>query len=241
MALPTYDASSENTPAAAVSSSTHSHTFAASAAAVVNVRIRDATTAPTVSTVTVGGNSASFVNGDTNFGDRRVEQWVCPNPPTGAQDVIVTLSGSTSVGLNVGCLSYTGCHATTPAGASLTNESVSNDVTPTVTFSTTYTDSLVVDCAYHTDDATYSASGAGQTQRENRIFISGNDVVGSSQKSAATAGSYTMEWTAGTSGAWVTSAMELRSPASESIGTGMGGRISKVPLRPRIFAPGHAR
>lgn len=213
MSLPLFDAVSTNTPASG-SSSTHTHTFAASATAVVNIKIRDGTTAPSVSTVTVGGVSASFVCGDSNFGDRRIEMWVCASPPSGAQSVVVTLGSSASVAVNVSCCSYTGCHATTPAGASATNESTGSETVVSVSVTTVNVDSLVVDCAYHTDDVAWASSGANQTQRENRAFVSGNDWVGVSEKSAATTGSYTMTWTAQNAGAWVQGAFELRTAAA---------------------------
>lgn len=226
-ATPTFDAVSTNTPCAACSSSTHAHTFAASTVGLVCVKIRDATTAPSVTGITINGSAATFIAGDSNFGDRRAEMWYHATPTTG--NVVVTLSGSTSVGLNVSTLSYTGVNTTTQVEASATNESTGTETLVTVAVTTLTDNALVVDCAYHTDDGTLLTVGAGQTSREARTLISATDEVGASEEAKATAGAVTMSWTANTGGAWVSVAAALKDAAAG------GGSAETFGFRKRLL------
>ena len=211
------DATSASTGVSSVSSVTYSHTVAAAnevIAVSIGARTNKANTNNIVSTVTYNGTSCTSQRADANItGDPdtfsgRTAIYTLINPSTGANNVVVTWTGTVTYGAS-GASSWTGVDQTTPVnavgGATGASTTLSAGITTTV------------DNCYLID-AVYSRSGtltkdATQTTIAN-VSIAGDDTVGASYKSAGATGAKTMDWIESADGNdWAISAIAL-APAS---------------------------
>lgn len=215
------DATSASSGVSSVSSVTYSHTVAGANEVIVisiGARTNKANTNNIVSTVTYNGTSCTSQRADANIASDpdtfsgRSAIYTLVNPSTGANNVVVTWTGTVTYGAS-GASSWTGADQTTPVnavgGATGTSTTLSAGITTTV------------DNCYLVD-AVYSRSGtltknAAQTTIAN-ISIAGDDTVGASYKNAGTAGAKTMDWTESADGNdWAMSVIALAPSSSVAV------------------------
>jgi hypothetical protein len=178
---------------------------------VVGVSFRSAA-AQSVSTITYGGQSLtrlSFTNTGTYH---RAELWYLVNPPTGANNVVVTFSAS--VAYIVGISSYYNVHQTTPFGTAAT--ATGNSTSASVAVTSAVGD-LVVDVVEKNKDNEAITAGANQTQRWNRVnSTSGLDNIGAGSSEAGAA-TVTMSWSWSTARVWAIVAAPLKPASSATV------------------------
>jgi hypothetical protein len=193
MAVPTFDASSSAT--ANSTGLTLSHTCTGSdRLLVVNVIVRDSTA---VNGVTYGGVSMTRGPDKQHTSDTlRVVQFYLPNPASGANNIVVTLAGSTTH--RVDAVSYTGAAQASPLNAS--NTADGTGTTTSVSVTTTVADCIVVDGFIH-ESPDLATAGAGQTFRQRHDEASWSN--GSSEEPAATAATVSMDWSGFSNDTWV--------------------------------------
>jgi hypothetical protein len=172
----------------------------------------------TVTGVTYGGVSMAVVPSgiSTNANRTRSELWYLVNPPTGTNNVVVTLSGSADV--RAGATSYTGVNQATPLGTAI--GATGSSSTASVSGVSSAAGELVVDAAALESTSSYfTAPGAGQTSRYTSHGTDGGGsnnnvpIAGSSEPGAA---SVTMSWSMEASKAWAIVAVPLK-PASATL------------------------
>lgn len=158
----------------------------------------------TVSGVTYGGQSLTqVVRANGNNADSEI--WYLVDPPTGTNDVVVTLGSSDEI--NAGAVSFTGVNQNNPIDASNTNTGKSKN--PSVSVTTTTDNALLLDVVATQQEDLSGKAGAGQTIRWVEDFQ--NNVEGaSSTKETTTAGSFTMQWNLNNSVDWSISAIALQ-------------------------------
>jgi len=166
----------------------------------------------TVSSITYAGVAMTRLGGSVLSGVIRVEYWYLLNPPTGTNDVVVTLSDSP---MNLACVasSYFGVNQTTPHGTESTATGVGTG--PSVSVQSA-SGELVVDvmaCA----DTGHVSVGSGQTLRGVADNGTTEAVCAVSDEAGAT--SVTMSHTIGAANDWAIIGVSLR-PA---VG---GGRVA---------------
>lgn len=153
----------------------------------------------TVQSVTYGGVAMTNVGTATN-GAQISSMWRLIAPATGANNVVVTLSGGGTDIVAV-ATSYTGVDQTTPLGTPVT--ATGNSVTASVAV-TSATGEIVVDSV--SSNLGTLTVGEGQTQRGNGV--GGDNQGGSSTEPGAT--SVTMSWTIGSSSAWASVGVSIK-------------------------------
>ncbi len=183
-----------------------SHTIGSGSDRILIVGVSNRRTNRTVNSVTYGGISLTRI-GTRNSGanSSRMQMWYLLAPPQGTAQVIVTLSGGTTV--VGGAISFFGIHQTTPMGAfasaagtgfaaSLSVGSAVNDI--------------VVDVAVARGTALSLTPGVGQTSHWNTGTGTGtNDVRGAgSRKNGAS--SVTVSWALGAFTDWAVGAVSLK-------------------------------
>lgn len=201
-----------------VSSLTFSHTVNATGAnrvLIVRPWHWDGAGPKTVSTVTYGGQALTFAAGVTAFAannEHRNEIWYLINPPTGANNVIVTWSGSISAA-RAAAGAYVDTHQTTPVGTAANASGTT--ATPTVAVSSA-SGELVIDLVnFYLNTAGAVTFGAGQTQEFLlNQGVSNQSGGGSSEPGAA---SVTMSWTLPQSEQWATLGIPLKPAAAGAV------------------------
>lgn len=192
--------------ALAASSLTYSLNNAAGDGLIVDVTFYDAVGTRAVSGVTYAGAAMTSIGGITVGGfNMRTEQWRLIAPATGANNVVVTMNGTTAE-IKSGAVSMTGVHQTTMVGTQATASGSST--TPSVAV-TSATDELVMD-GIGADTPVSATVGAGQTERWK--IVAGVGGAGSSEAGAA---SVTMSWTLGVSTAWVIAGVSVKASAGD--------------------------
>ena len=158
-----------------------------------------ATGNPDVSAITYNGvgmtkiTEMSYEFNTNRFLETQVYRLVAP--ATGSNTLSITFAG-TYIDTGVSVISYTGVDQTTPIGATGTN---SGNIDPTVTFTTSNSNSLVVAGAMvRGGDSAPFTPGSGVTERwdNNSGAHTSFDIgIWGGEKAAATAGSYTVDAT----------------------------------------------
>lgn len=180
--------------AASASSVTFSHTCTGSdLLLLVGVHLYNVNGA-TISSVTYNGIALTLVDSAANS-NRRVSLYRLVAPATGANDVVITLSG-TEFEVNGGSMSFTGVDQTTPLGTAVAANG--NSTTPTVDVSAATND--VVAAVLAIEHSGTLSVGAGQTSRYSAVGGGGwNKYAGSTEPGATTT---TMSWSDTVGGAW---------------------------------------
>jgi len=160
----------------------------------------------TVSSITYAGVPMTRLGDSVQRGFIRVEYWYLLNPPTGTNDVVVTLSDSP---MNLACAasSYFGVNQTTPHGTESTATGVGTG--PSVSVQSA-SGELVVDvmaCA----DTGHVSVGSGQTLRGVADNGTTEAVCAVSDEAGAT--SVTMSHTIGAANDWAIIGVSLRPAA----------------------------
>ena len=168
--------------------------------------------AQSVSTITYGGQSLTRLSFTHTAAYSRAELWSLVNPPTGANNVVVTFSAS--VTYVVGISSYYNVHQTTPWGTAATASGNSTTASVVVTSAV---GELVVDVVEKNKDDELVTVGAGQTQRWNRVNSVTNKNIGAGSEEVGAA-SVTMSWTwPTTSRDWAIVAAPLKPATSSTV------------------------
>lgn len=171
------------------------------------------TAARTVSGVTYAGVAMTSIGGITRTGfNMRTEQWKLSAPASGANNVVVTMNGSTSE-LQCGAISVTGAHQTTASLTGTQATAQGNSAAPSVGVAAGGTDELVIDSVVADGPVAFTA-GAGQTRRWHQPASIG----GAGSTEAGVSGTVTMSW-ATTSGEWAICGVSVK-PAATAGGTG---------------------
>lgn len=157
---------------------------------VVSISTRANTGTPTISSVTY--NSVALTQWSCNDyygadGTKFVCLYYLVAPATGANNVVVTMSGATT-GVIVGAQGYSGVNQSTPVGTAVT--AGGSDITPTNTVSSA-TSELVVDAIAYVSDQVATAT-AGQTS-SIAVHSGVNFALAHSYKTGAA--STTLSWT----------------------------------------------
>ncbi len=156
----------------------------------------------TVSSITYGGSSLSLVSSKSNVVD--TEFWKLTNPPSGTANIIVTMSGTSTVVL--GAYSFFGVDQTTPTPMIVTNSSATGNPSTQITNKDGF--SWVLDSVVKQGT---SLSSPTQTSRWN---IQVSTVISGASSSATLVQpntSTTFGWTQGTLGLqWAQIAIEVK-------------------------------
>ena len=169
---------------------TWSHTVGAGGVnRIIIVGVSAALEGGVVTGVTYAGQPLTQIGGQTDIdGITRVELWYKVAPPTGANDVVVSLS--VSAGVVGGATSWTGVDQTTPLGTAAFTSSESSLATVDVSSAV---GEVVVDVV--STEAAAVTVGPGQAQRWN-LFP--GTVVGGGSSEPGAAPTVTMSWTSTT-------------------------------------------
>lgn len=199
MAISFDNASSTNFAASSV---LFSHTVNTGANPCLFVTFATHSNASSGTAVTYAGNNLTFLRKDVSATVLSVETWYLVNPPTGANNVSITLSvSSKSV---AGATSYFGVNQTTPVGTPVGENGTDATAAGAVNLDivTTRSNSLLYDAwALRTDAGTMTA-GLNQTQRWRNNTTGGaeasNTATAVSTKPTTNVGTYTMSGTTAT-------------------------------------------
>jgi len=149
-----------------------------------------------VSSMTIGGSSATFIGGVSPGSasiSRRIEMWYRVGNATGSNTVTATMNGAKDA-ITISARSYCGVHQTATLGTPATADNDGANALATVDVSSAGTE-LVVDAVMTSSTASLTV-GAGQTQRNNDATYVGVFLSGSSDETGA--GTTTMSWTTAT-------------------------------------------
>lgn len=190
-----YDTTSTGMDAADPSSLTWSHTTTTSSNRVLVVATSTESdtsghTAQTVSGITYNSVALTKVRSDY-ITDNGTELWYLVNPATGANNVVITMTGTVD-GLFGAALTFSGVDQTNPidnnAGTTTTGLSISQSITTNVA------DAMIVNIMQHYNSSAVLTPDADQTQRFNTPTTGDNNQAGGTRL-VTTAGSYTTTWT----------------------------------------------
>jgi hypothetical protein len=141
------------------------------------------------------------------------------SPATGANNVVVTLSGTS--GITGSAISLSGVDAS-PLGATANAYTASTNA-PSLSVTTTQANSIIIDSFYRNNANTMTA-GAGQTEfQDNTDLVYGTEGGGASYEMATTTGSYAMSWS------WTTATAVSHAVAEFKAAAGGGGGPTFVP------------
>lgn len=179
------------------SSFTFAHNIPTTSNAILFVDIGLRTTTSSGTGVTYSGvNMTRLADLNDSGANDRQEIWYLLNPPTGNNNVIVTLAASSKAA--IGAVSYNGVNQTSPFGVSGTSNAA--NTAPTITFTTT-TDNSWIFAAMSGRTPTTWTPAATQTNRVNDASTgagaSTNVMEIADDKTTTTAGSYTVSGTLG--------------------------------------------
>lgn len=195
-----FDTATTGSVAGSPTSLTFSHTNGSGSKRllVVCIAYQDTTSA---TGVTYNGVAMTFVaRASQNFTSSEI--WYLANPSTGANNVVITMSGATSY-ITATANSFTGVAQTSLTDGS--NTATGSSTTASVDVTTGRDNSWVIDCVAiqtNTGDITLTV-GSGQTQRSNQTNSS-QERQGTSTEPTTTAGTVTMDWTLSISRNWST-------------------------------------
>src|SRR3989441_3879671 len=159
-----------------------------------------------VTSVTFGG--VQLTSAVSSFYNNDVEFWYLTNP-SGTGNIVVTMTGSTSV--VVGAYSISGVNQTTPIPTSITNHNTASS-SPTISITTKYPNSLVLDSPSIYSGITLSSPTCTQSWNINMPSA----ITGASSSTVpASASSVTCRWTTSGGGdLWDDVAIEVKASGS---------------------------
>src|SRR2546426_73745 len=159
-----------------------------------------------VTSVTFGG--VQLTSAVSSFYNNDVEFWYLTNP-SGTGNIVVTMTGSTSV--VVGAYSISGVNQTTPIPTSITNHNTASS-SPTISITTKYPNSLVLDSPSIYGGISLSSPTCTQSWNINMPSV----ITGASSSTVrASASSVTCRWTTSGGGdLWDDVAIEVKASGS---------------------------
>jgi hypothetical protein len=160
-------------------------------------------------TVTYGGIACTFLGGKAGASgtDTQAAFWFLLDPPTGANDIVITNNESTTVAIVAGAVSLYGANADDLFGTMVT--ATGTDGTPTVTVSTTAGEFVLAVAALDTNDA--FTAGTNETERWDAA--QSTDVTGAGFTQAGSDGGVMAPSIDGAATKWVMIAVPIK-PAS---------------------------
>ena len=154
----------------------------------------------TVSSVTYGGQTLTQVGTATTGQSGQIYIYTLLNPPTGANDIVVTWNGNLSAGAVIGAITYAGVNQATPTGfVSATGVSTA-PATPAITSGT---GQLVFGVVAGMTTGAYTPAGLWSA-----VATSGSS-AGAGQTQVGTSPSVTLSWT-GSNAIWVAGGVSLQ-------------------------------
>lgn len=173
---------------------TLSHTCTGSNLLLIVGVANDAGGSAGVSGITYNGTSMTAlasINNSDSFANILINTYYLIAPSTGANNIVVTRSGSPVTNSSVCGISFTGVDQTTPLGTAATNTQ-NNGSTPSVTVAGA-TNDIIVDFQAILNSPTTATAGSGQTGRVS-LLVAGGSLIASTEAGAA---SVLMDWTLG--------------------------------------------
>lgn len=170
----------------------------------------------TITGVTYGGTPFTQKVSNTNVGGNiRSEIWTLIAPPAGNSEIEVTFSAPSYC--CAGSESFVGVDQTTPTGDTSVGNNTSN--APTVTVTTLYDNSIVVDSLVTAQTPILYTIGANQIENWHHTTNSDTRQGGSSVEAAGSIGdNVVMDYSITQSTPWVMTAMEIKGITSSSGG-----------------------
>ncbi len=236
-----FDAASNSGALASTTSTTFALTVAVGTGlngivVIVSASRGGTTAALTISGITYGGVAAVKARrdeySDVDSGRLATEIWYVVNPPTGANNVIVTEGGTVSFSA-VTAMSFFNVDAKNPIDNSNGNSALGQASPITNSVTTLSSGAWLVDSVYSKTGGAI-AVGANQFQKSNVPVNSGGDQVGSSSKGPISP-------PASTAMAWTYTTADDYCQTIVSLTPSLASKNFQVPIRPRAFAPGIAR
>lgn len=195
---------------------------------IVGVSLEDATTVPTVTGVTFGGDDLDFAVGQTVTAsgfDNRSEAWYFL-APSGTGDVVASFSSAPD-GCALGALILEGSKLAAPEATSTgtaTASPISNSVT------TLTAGAIVIDAVATNNNNTVAATETDQTEQLEDQHTAGGGTLGMSSLATDTAGSTTLGWSASSFGR-AAQVLTAWAPAGEDAVAGVISAASKRMFR----------
>ena len=155
-----------------------------------------------VTGVTYGGIPLNLEGGVISSSNARIHLYSLVNPPSGAANVVVTLSSNPDKGIVVGVTTFTGVDQTTPLGTFAGTQA--KTAAPSISVASA-TGELVYDVVAFRNETL--SVGSGQTQSWN-IATGGEMYGGGSTEPGAS--SVSMNWTASASQDWAIGAISIK-------------------------------
>lgn len=163
-----------------------------------------------VTAITYAGSSMTEHQERTNANiGHQVKQWRLNAPASGANTVALTNTATDRV--SAWADSFSGAHQSSQPDGAATN-SVSTSTTVTVNVTTSFDNTIVIDC--HVSNGPPATVGAGQTERVNEN--SGGRSGGVSTETTTTPATVTMSWSVSDSH-WATAAFGAREAPAEAV------------------------
>ena len=192
---------------------TWSHTVASQSERLLMVGISTGFAGGTggVASVTYDGLPLTFLGRQIKTGgtlDVTAQIWYLLDPPTGANNVVVTSSVSFTLATVVGANSWYGVNSDTPFGTLVGANG--SDTTPTVTVTTAATEEIMDVVAVDGDRT--MAEGASQTERWDASQTDGSNIIAGASSTQDGVNGGVMSWTI-TDDQWATLAVSIK-PAS---------------------------
>jgi hypothetical protein len=173
---------------------TWSHVVGSGANRFMMIGISIRTVTISVLSVTVGGQSATFLRSDVRDPAIRAGTWYLINPDSGSRIVTVTLSGISKA--SGGSVSYSGVSQTDPIDNHVSTSYAG--VTPSISLTATVNDDWVFSNLAVSGTATISAHGAGQVHRYYQVGTGGSGTsragADGDDKPTTASGLYAMSW-----------------------------------------------
>jgi len=209
-----FDANSSGTNGAGSTSVSWSHTTGSGLNRIMIVGVSIRNTTVSVSGITYGVQSLTFIRADTQGTSIRSELWYLIAPASGTATVTVTLSASSRA--TGGSVTYTGVAQTLPIDVHGGGTGLSSSPSQSVTVSTANS-WLLGHLAISGSGKTVTAEGSGQTMRWDQETSGGSSADRNrghgSGKGPVGTGSQTMSWTLSGSENWAVSVVAFK-PAS---------------------------
>jgi len=219
----TFDAVSSGNNGGGSTSISWSHTTGSSSNRIMIVGVSIRTTTVSVSSITYGSQSLTFIRADTHASATiRSELWYLIAPASGTATVTVTLSGTSKA--TGGSCTYSGVAQTSPidvhGGGTGTGGGGTGDPSQSVTVTAAEV-MLLGHLAITGSATTVSSEGSGQTMRWDQVTTGGSAASRNrghgSDKGPVGTGSQTVSWTLSASANWAVSVVAFK-PASSVAG-----------------------
>lgn len=168
--------------------------------------------------------------------DRQVGIYQLVNPPTGANNIVVTFTAGTVTNASGNSVSFTGVNQTAPNANAVSELGNSNAPATTISGAGITADDMAFDALASTPNAGFFAAGAGQTvctdaadettcTRGRRFFFNSYDVGATSTETGNEAG-VVMSWTMTNAQPWALSAVAVKAaPPVTAAGVMVAGRV----------------